>query len=104
MRWAYDLSRGTLASQRSTITALDLSHQRAIRNWDDSSDWGGVRSKLTPSNNKSSLVILSARDCRRGKLRRNGNLAVGAGMDLRELRKIIGEYAGRSGEYPHIET
>ena len=71
---------------------------------DDINDRGGARSELTPSNNKSALVIESARDCRRGKLRRDGNLVVGAEMDLREVREIIGEYSGKSGEYARIET
>ena len=70
----------------------------------DSNDRGGARSELTPSNSKSALVIESARECRRGKLRGDGTIAAGAGMDLREVREIVGEYARGSVEYARIEA
>ncbi|KAL3816812.1 hypothetical protein ACHAXA_008675 [Cyclostephanos tholiformis] len=61
------------------------------------------KSELTPSNGNAALVIESALDCRRGELRTDGNFVVGAGTDLRGIRKTIGEYASRSIEYARID-
>ncbi|KAL3785543.1 hypothetical protein ACHAW5_010504 [Stephanodiscus triporus] len=58
----------------------------------------GGKSELTPSSNKATLVIESAQDCRGGRLRTDGNFAVGAGTDLRGARMTIGEHASRSNE------
>ncbi len=65
---------------------------------------GGARSELSPSNDRSALVIESARDCRRGKLLGDGKIVAGAGMELREVREAIGEYAGRSVERARVEA
>jgi hypothetical protein len=61
-------------------------------------------SEMTPSNNGAALVIESARDCRRGKLRTDGNIVVGDDIDLRGTRRTIGEYASRSVEYARMDA
>ena len=62
------------------------------------------KSEMTPSNISAALVIESARDCRRGKLRTDGNIVVGADIDLRGARKTIGECASKSIEYARMDA
>jgi hypothetical protein len=70
----------------------------------DNSNSNIGKSELTPSYGNAALVIESARDCRRGKLRTDGNFVIGADMDLRKIRETIGEYTSRSIEYARIDA
>lgn len=50
------------------------------------------------------VVIESNLDCRQGKLRKDGSIAIGSGMNLNEIRTTIASLARRSNENISIEV
>ena len=53
---------------------------------------------------QSVIVIESNHDCRYGKLRKDGSIAIGVGMSLNEIRATISSFACKSNEYTAIES
>jgi hypothetical protein len=50
------------------------------------------------------VVIESNQDCRQSKLRKDGSIAIGAGMNLNEIRTTIASLARRSNQNIRIEV
>eukprot|EP00578_Thalassiosira_sp_NH16_P028144 CAMPEP_0181092376 /NCGR_PEP_ID=MMETSP1071-20121207/8887_1 /TAXON_ID=35127 /ORGANISM="Thalassiosira sp., Strain NH16" /LENGTH=507 /DNA_ID=CAMNT_0023174555 /DNA_START=7 /DNA_END=1526 /DNA_ORIENTATION=+ len=59
---------------------------------------------LVAAVSKATLVIESSQTCRRGRLRKDGNFEVGAGMDLNGIRKTIAEFAIKSNRHKQTES
>ena len=64
---------------------------------------GNNESSLAVASN-ASLVIESDQACRRGKLRKDGNFEVGAGMKMHQIRATLSRFANRSNEYLAMES
>lgn len=54
---------------------------------------------LTLQLNNTCLVVESEQACRRCKLRKDGNIEVGIGMSLDEIRRALNKFAAQSNEY-----
>ncbi|KAL7473391.1 hypothetical protein ACHAXS_013843 [Conticribra weissflogii] len=58
---------------------------------------GSDESSLSVASN-ATVVIETEQACRRGKLRKDGNFEVGAGMSMHQIRTLLSRYANRSNE------
>ncbi len=50
------------------------------------------------------VVLESSEDCRHGKLRKDGSIAIGAGTSLNEIRATVASLASRANEYVQVDS
>jgi hypothetical protein len=59
---------------------------------------------VTPILNNACLVIESDQACRRCKLRKDGNIEAGVGMNAGQIRRALHNFAAQSNEYKQIQS